>query len=154
MVSINPLSSNQPLARRIFMLFQVCAMPISPFGAYLVGLVLELEGDEVLRSLVWLLPVAIAIFGNLYPYLLIRYLLERAHRLLPGETPSARLVRLFKTPWRIATIGMTGSYGFGACFFSGAVCLWFDKSLWHGVMGSGIGLIIGLLLSIPVFIIV
>jgi methyl-accepting chemotaxis protein len=154
MASLNPLSSAHPLAKRIFMLFQVCAMPIAPFAAYLLGLVLELKGDEVMRSLVWLLPVTIAIYGNLYPYLLIRYLLSRATRSLPGETPSARLIRLFKTPWRIATIGMTGSYGFGACFFSGMVCLWFDKDLVHGLMGTGIGLVIGLLLSIPVFILV
>ena len=150
MAFINPLSSStRSLPGRIDALLRMCAMPLAPFLAYLVGMVLGLQGDQVSQSILWLLPPTIIVWGMLYPPLLIGYLHRSAVRSEPGERPGMRLARILKMPWRIAFYVMVGSYTFGAAFFCTGVCLWFDKSLWLVVGGSAIGLSVGMLLVFP-----
>src|SRR3712207_2529020 len=146
----NPLSSStRSLPGRIDALLRSCAMPLAPFLAYLVGMVLGLQGEQVSRSILWLLPPTILVWGILYPPLLINHLHRRAVRSNPGEPPGLRLARILKMPWRIAFYVMAGSYTFGAIFFCTGVCLWFDKSPWQAVWGGAIGLAVGLLLVFP-----
>ncbi|MGZ3456924.1 MAG: methyl-accepting chemotaxis protein [Archangium sp.] len=147
-------SSNRSLPSRIDALMRVCAMPLAPFVAYLLGMVLGLRGDEVSRSLLWLLPPTILVWGVLYPLFVIHLVHGSALRIEPGERPGTRLARILKMPWRIAFYTMTGSYTFGASFFCTGVCIWFDKSLKLAVWGGAIGLAVGLLLAFPAGIII
>ncbi|OJH42325.1 methyl-accepting chemotaxis protein [Cystobacter ferrugineus] len=150
MAFFNPLSSsNRSLPGRIDALMRACAMPLAPFLAYLVGMMLGLQGEQVVQSVLWLLPPTILLFGVLYPPLTIHYLHRDAVRVIPGEPQGLRLGRLLQMPWRIAIYVMAGSYTFGACFFCTGVCLLFDKSLWLVLWGSLIGLSVGLLLAFP-----
>ena len=122
MAFTHPLSSStpRPLPGRIDALMRLCAMPPAPFLAYLVGMVLGLEGDQVPRSVLWLLPPVILVWGVLYPPLLINYLHRRALRVEPDELAGMRLGRILKMPWKIANYVMAGSYTFGAmCFCTG-----------------------------------
>ncbi len=153
MALFNPLSSDRPLPKRIFMLFQVFAAPIAPFGAYLVGMILGLKGEQALRSVVLFIPPAILIFGNLYPHFLINAVYRRATQDRPDDTPGKKLGRLMKMPWRIAVWGMLGSYALGAPAFTAATCLTFGTSPWRIPLGTAIGTAIGLLLAGPIFII-
>ncbi len=146
----NPLSSStRSLPGRIDALLRSCAMPLAPFLAYFVGMVLGLEGEQVSRSVLWLLPPTILVWGILYPPLLINYLHDSALRTYPDDPPGMRLGRLLKLPWRIAFYVMPGSYTFGAIFFCTGVCVWFHKSLWLVVWGTAIALAVGLLLALP-----
>jgi methyl-accepting chemotaxis protein len=146
----NPMSSStRSLPGRIDALMRSCAMPLAPFLAYLVGMVLGLQGEQVPRSILWLLPPTIIVWGVLYPPLLINYIHKSALRVRPGEPPGMRLGRILKMPWRIAFYVMVGSYTFGAFSFCTGVCLWFDKSLWLVLWGGLIGLSVGLLLTFP-----
>ncbi|WP_257453468.1 methyl-accepting chemotaxis protein [Archangium lipolyticum] len=154
MVSFNPLSSDRPLTKRIFMLFQVLVLPCAPFVAYLVGMVLGLKGDEVPRSVLYFLPPVIIICGNVYPHLLIGYLYRTATAFNPNDLAWSRLARILKFPWRVAFYGQAGSFAIGAFIFSLEVCLWFGKSLWLVALGTVIGVAISLLLALPVGIIV
>jgi methyl-accepting chemotaxis protein len=147
-------SSNRSLPSRIDALMRACAMPLAPFVAYLLGMVLGLQGDEVSRSLIWVLPPTILVWGALYPLVIIHYVHGSALRFNPDEPPGTRLARILKMPWRIAFYVMPGSYAFGASFFCGCVCLWFDKSLHLAVWGGAIGLAVGLLLAFPAGIII
>jgi methyl-accepting chemotaxis protein len=131
MALFKSLSSDSPLPKRIFMLFQVFAAPIAPFGAYLVGMILGLKGEQALRSVLLFVPPAIVIFGNLYPHLLINAVYRRAIQDRPGDTPGKKLGRLMKMPWRIAVWGMLGSYALGAPAFTAATCLAFGTSPWR-----------------------
>jgi len=150
MAFFNPLSSsNRSLPGRIDALMRACAMPLAPFLAYLMVMMLGLQGDQVTQSVLWLLPPTILLFGVLYPPLTIQYLHRDAIRVNPGEPTGMRLGRLLQMPWRIAIYVMAGSYTFGAGFFCTGVCLLFDKSLWLVVWGSLIGLSVGLLLAFP-----
>jgi methyl-accepting chemotaxis protein len=150
MAFFNSLSSStRSLPGRIDALLRTYAMPLAPFLAYLVGMVLGLEGEQVAQSILLLLPPTIIVWGMLYPPFLIKYLHKRALRSNPGEPPGLRLARLLKMPWRIAFYVMAGSYTFGALFFCTGVCLWFDKSPWLVVWGGAIGLSVGLLLVLP-----
>ncbi|EPX61359.1 methyl-accepting chemotaxis protein [Cystobacter fuscus DSM 2262] len=150
MAFFNPLSSsNRSLPGRIDALMRACAMPLAPFLAYLVGMMLGLQGEQITQSVLWLLPPTILIFGVLYPPLTIHYLHRDAVRTEPGEPRGLRLGRLLQMPWRIAIYVMAGSYTFGAGFFCTGVCLLFDKSLWLVLWGSLIGLSVGLLLAFP-----
>ena len=150
MAFFNPLgSSHGPLPGRIDALMRMCAMPVAPFLAYLVGMVLGLEGGQVTQSVLWLLPPTILVWGVIYPPVLIHYLHRQSLRTVPHEPAGLRLGRILKMPWRIAISVMAGSYTFGACFFCTGVCLWFDKSLWLVVGGTLIGLSVGLLLAFP-----
>src|SRR5690349_4136310 len=150
MAFFNPLSSSiRSLPGRIDALMRVCAMPLAPFLAYLVGMMLGLQGEQITQSVLWLLPPTILIFGVLYPPLTIHYLHRDAVRTEPGEPRGLRLGRLLQMPWRIAIYVMAGSYTFGAGFFCTGVCLLFDKSLWLVLWGSLIGLSVGLLLAFP-----
>ncbi|WNG50844.1 methyl-accepting chemotaxis protein [Archangium minus] len=151
----NPMSSShRSLPGRIDALLRSCAMPLAPFLAYLVGMVLGLQGDQLSQSVLWLLPPTILVWGVLYPPLLIHYLHNSAIQPLPGEPPGLRLGRLLKLPWRIAFYVLPGSYAFGAIFFCTGVCLWFDKSLWLVVWGTAIALSLSLLLSFPAGIVI
>jgi methyl-accepting chemotaxis protein len=146
----NPLSSsNRSLPGRIDALMRSCAMPLAPFLAYLVGMVLGLQGEQISRSVLWVLPPTIIVWGVLYPPLLINYLHNSALAIHKGEPTGMRLGRILKMPWRIAFYVMVGSYTFGAFFFCTGVCLWFDKSLWLVLWGGLIGLAVGLLLTFP-----
>ncbi|HYO51717.1 methyl-accepting chemotaxis protein [Archangium sp.] len=147
-------SSNRSLPNRIDALMRACAMPLAPFVAYLLGMVLGLEGDEVSRSLIWLLPPTILVWGVLYPLLIIHFVHGSALRSNPDERPGLRLVRILKMPWCIAFYNMAGSYTFGASFFSTGVCVWFGKDLKLAVWGGAIGLAVGLLLAFPAGIII
>jgi methyl-accepting chemotaxis protein len=142
-------SSNRSLPSRIDALMRACAMPLAPFVAYLLGMVLGLKGDEVSSSVLWLLPPTILVWGVIYPLLVIHSFHRSALRVHPGEPAGLRLARLLKMPWQIAFYVMTGSYTFGALFFSACVSLWFHKSLAQALWGSAIGLAVGLLLALP-----
>jgi methyl-accepting chemotaxis protein len=133
---------------------RACAMPLAPFVAYLLGMVLGLQGDEVSRSVLWVLPPTILVWGVAYPLLIIHTFHKGALRVLPEEQPGLRLARILKMPWQIAFYTMVGSYTFGALFFCTCVCMWFDKSLARGMWGSAIGLAVGLLLVVPAGIII
>jgi methyl-accepting chemotaxis protein len=150
MAFFNPLrSSKRSLPGRIDALMRACAMPVAPFLAYLVGMLLGLQDEQLTQSVVWLLPPTLLLFGVLYPPLTIHALHRHAVRVIPGEPMGMRLGRILQMPWRIAIYVMVGSYTFGACFFCTGVCLLFDKSLWLVVWGSLIGLCVGLLLAFP-----
>ena len=146
----NPLSSStRSLPGRIDALLRSCAMPLAPFLAYFVGMVLGLQGEQVAHSVLWLLPPTILVWGILYPPLLINHLHDSALRTLPDDPPGVRLGRILKMPWRIAFYVMPGSYTFGAICFCTGVCVWFNKSLWLVVWGTAIALAVGLLLALP-----
>jgi methyl-accepting chemotaxis protein len=150
MAFFNSMSSGtRSLPGRIDALLRTCAMPLAPFLAYFVGMVLGLQGEQVSRSVLWLLPPVILVWGILYPPLLIKHLHDRAVRVEPDEPPGVRLGRILKMPWRIAFYVMPGSYTFGAICFCTSVCVWFDKSLWLVVWGTAIALSVGLLLAFP-----
>nr|QKW93642.1 methyl-accepting chemotaxis sensory transducer [Cystobacter sp.] len=155
MAFLNPMSSShRSLPGRIDALLRSCAMPLAPFLAYLVGMVLGLQGNQLSQSVLWLLPPTILVWGVLYPPLLIHYLHNSAIQSIPGEPPGMRLGRLLKLPWRIAIYVMPGSYVFGAIFFCTGVCLWFEKSLWLVVWGTAIALSLSLLLAFPAGIVI
>ncbi len=142
-------SSNRSLPSRIDALMRACAMPLAPFVAYLLGMLLGLQGDQVPSAVIWLLPPTIGVWGVLFPLIIIHYFHRTALRSNPNDPPGLRLARILKMPWRIAFYNMVGSYGFGASFFCTGVCLWFDKSLWLVLWGTLIGVAVGLLLAFP-----
>jgi methyl-accepting chemotaxis protein len=144
-------SSNTPrsLPSRIDALMRACALPLAPFVAYLLGMVLGLEGDQVSRALFWLLPPTLLLFAVLFPLLIIHSFVGTALRVNPGEQPGLRLVRILKLPWRLAFYNLVGTYAAGAAFFSTGVCLWFGKELKLAVWGGLVGLAVGLLLAFP-----
>ncbi|MFL5359155.1 methyl-accepting chemotaxis protein [Archangium sp.] len=147
-------SSNRSLPSRIDALMRACALPLAPFVAYLLGMVLGLQGDEVSRALIFLLPPTLVLFAVLCPLIIINHLVREALRETPGEQPGMRLVRLLKLPWRLAFYNLVGTYAAGAAFFSTSVCLWFGKDLKLAVWGGAVGLAVGLLLAFPAGIII
>nr|AYM53730.1 methyl-accepting chemotaxis protein [Archangium gephyra] len=147
-------SSNSSLPSRIDALMRACALPLAPFVAYLLGMVLGLEGDQVSRALFWLLPPTLLLFAILCPLIIINTFVSTALRVNPGERPGLRLVRILKLPWRLAFYNLVGTYAAGAAFFSTGVCLWFGKALKLAVWGGLVGLAVGVLLAFPAGIVI
>jgi methyl-accepting chemotaxis protein len=145
----SPSSNTRSLPNRIDAVMRACALPLAPFVAYLLGMVLGLEGDQVSRALLWLLPPTLVLFAVLCPLSIIHFSVRAALRFNPGEQPGLRLVRLLKLPWRLAVFNLVGTYAAGATFFSTCVCLWFGKDLKLAVWGGLVGLAVGLLLTFP-----
>lgn len=120
----------------------------APVAAYLIGLILGLEGDQIGWTLLVPLPAVVATIGFVLPLAILRYHAVRAFARRPGEPREARLARLLGLPARATFHGGLLCWLAGAALFTGWVCVHFDKSPWLSVLGAVVGVGFGALQTV------
>ncbi|HZH04368.1 MAG TPA: hypothetical protein VEY30_11325, partial [Myxococcaceae bacterium] len=118
-------------------------------GPYLVGLILGLQGREILVALLAILPPIVLLVVGVQQFLVSGYLCRKAVEVLPNDAPGARLQRLLELPRKLELICFTLCYAVGAPLFTWICCLAFQRSLVLVPVGFTVGLALAAIVGIP-----
>ncbi|HZN95906.1 MAG TPA: methyl-accepting chemotaxis protein [Myxococcales bacterium] len=103
-------------------------LPAVPPVVYLLGILYQLDDQQVLSlSLVWIPPLVVAL-GMVAPLSFIHRFTERALRESPEEQPGARLRRILSLP-RQVELAAIASYSTGVAILTVAACRTYGRPL-------------------------
>lgn len=117
--------------------------------AYLIGMAVGLQKAERLQVVVVIMPVIIAVYGFIYPYVSIRAIASQSLRHRPGDVPGERLQRILQLPWRASLFTTYVAWTLGGASFAVPVCLYFDKEPIRMVLGTLVAFCFGVVVSFP-----
>ncbi|WP_257448511.1 methyl-accepting chemotaxis protein [Archangium lipolyticum] len=138
------------LLRRIFLVVSAWLAPSAPISVYLVGLSLGLSAQDILWTMIHLLPPAFLVAGVLMTWTGMSMLLRRNFSPLPGEPPHERLIRLQMLPWKLSFVGTQVAYLLGGALVTIPLVLRFNKSPMHVGIGLLVAAAFSQSLSLPV----
>jgi methyl-accepting chemotaxis protein len=117
--------------------------------AYLIGMAVGLQKEERLKVVVVIMPIIIAVYGLIYPYISIRAIASRSLRHRAGDEAGGRLQRILQLPWRASLFTTYVAWTLGGASFAVPVCLWFDKAPIRMLLGTLIAFCFGVVVSFP-----
>ncbi|MFL5354814.1 methyl-accepting chemotaxis protein, partial [Archangium sp.] len=111
---------------------------------------LALTAQEIVWSMLYLLPPVFLVAGVGLPLVSGSALLRQTFGPRPGEPPRERLVRLQMLPWKLAFVCTQGAYLLGGLLFSLPLVLHFHKPPLMVGLGLLVAATLGQMVSLPV----
>jgi methyl-accepting chemotaxis protein len=139
------------LLRRVLLVVMAWILPSAPFAAWLIGVTLALSAQEIVWSLLSVLPPVFLVAGVGLPLVGGTALLR--HAFGPpraGEPPQERLVRLQMLPWKLAFVCTQAAYLLGGVLFTTPLILRFHKPPLMLGLGILVAATLGQMVSLPV----
>ncbi|MDP1822804.1 MAG: methyl-accepting chemotaxis protein [Archangium sp.] len=118
-------------------------------GPYTLGLLLDLQRDQLQRALTVIFLPILVVVGLIQPWLLAGVICRTASATGPNELPGERLERLLSLPRRLELLCLLPTYVAGGMLFTLGCALAFGTSFTAVLISVPFGVLLAMLVGIP-----